>query len=51
MKTENVVAVRGIVHRLYQDILYCQYAIHFHGKVKVKQSRYMPGVAQRVPGS
>jgi len=30
MKTENV-AVRGIVHRFYQGVLYCQIAIHFHG--------------------
>jgi len=25
--------------------------MHFYIKVKVKQSRYRPGVAQRVPGS
>jgi len=29
---------------------YCSFEFK-HVKVKVKQSRYMPGVAQRVPGS
>jgi hypothetical protein len=26
-------------------------ARHYHNKVRVKQSRYRPGVAQRVPGN
>ena len=50
--TERREQVRSdTVHRLSSITLQCLLTSRKKVKVKVKQSRYRPGVAQRVPGS
>jgi hypothetical protein len=48
--SEPVQVCDGIALHFYPKVGYSVFLRNF-GKVKVKQSRYRPGVAQRVPGS
>jgi hypothetical protein len=50
LKSIKYKLITGIVHFLIVLSLLAPHCCHLHSKKKLKQSRNMPGVAQRLPG-
>jgi hypothetical protein len=51
IKTSNTQKLKQISYKSSEVKVKVKVKVQVKAKVKVKQSRYRPGVAQRVPGS